>query len=295
VARNSSDKESNHYQRNQRSGKAVVRRHTEEVQGGGNFEVFEELLRTTPCHTPQPGGTPDKAGARKLYHALRGAFPDFHAVIIADGRREIVTTFKTYHGTHKGRSSGLATPQNHFDTVDASVFKRQDHRAWACEPVLSHAAARRAPADKKRGNIMKRYLVILLLTMLWSPAMPRNATIRGSRPLVRGVQHKNTALLDKILADTWIDIPSNPRIPMGARKRSRFLIGLTTVVPDFNIVIQDILQDGNKVVVRSEITGTQRETFAGFLIENRRSRSRPSISMNSMDGKIVRPGTPRIG
>lgn len=29
------------------AAKAVVRRNTEEVQGGGNFEVFEELLPTT--------------------------------------------------------------------------------------------------------------------------------------------------------------------------------------------------------------------------------------------------------
>jgi steroid delta-isomerase-like uncharacterized protein len=105
------------------AAKAVVRRNTEEVQGGGNFEVFEELFADDFLdHTPQPNGTPDKAGARALYHALRAAFPDFHAVIhwqTADG--EIVTTFKTYHGTHKGEFLGVAPTGRkiHFDTVDA--------------------------------------------------------------------------------------------------------------------------------------------------------------------------------
>ena len=92
------------------TAKAVVRRNTEEVQGGGNFEVFEELFADDFLdHTPQPNCTPDKAGARGLYHALRTAFPDFHADIhwqAADG--ELVTTFKTYHGTHRG--DFLATP-----------------------------------------------------------------------------------------------------------------------------------------------------------------------------------------
>src|SRR5690349_17618849 len=70
------------------AAKAVVRRNTEEVQGKGDFEVFA----------------------------------DFHAVIhwqTAD--REIVTTFKTYHGTHTGMFLGVAPTGRkvHFETVDA--------------------------------------------------------------------------------------------------------------------------------------------------------------------------------
>jgi hypothetical protein len=57
------------------AAKAVVRRNTEDVQGGGNFEVFEELFADDFLdHTPQPGRTPDKDGARQLYKILRTAF-----------------------------------------------------------------------------------------------------------------------------------------------------------------------------------------------------------------------------
>ena len=105
------------------AGIAVVRRNTEEVQSRGNFEVFEELFAADFVdHTPQPGGfTPDRDGARNLYRALRGAFPDFHAEIhwqISDGDR--VTTYKTYHGTHEGTFWGLAPTGRkiHFETVD---------------------------------------------------------------------------------------------------------------------------------------------------------------------------------
>jgi hypothetical protein len=64
------------------AAKAVVRRNTEEVQGGGNFELFDELFADDFLdHTPQPGRTPDKSGARQLYKTLRSAFPDFHAEI----------------------------------------------------------------------------------------------------------------------------------------------------------------------------------------------------------------------
>ena len=60
------------------AAKAVVRRNTEEVQGGGNFEVFDELFADDFLdHTPQPGRTPDKDGARQLYTKSSGPFPTF--------------------------------------------------------------------------------------------------------------------------------------------------------------------------------------------------------------------------
>jgi steroid delta-isomerase-like uncharacterized protein len=105
------------------AAKAVVRRNTEEVQGRGNFEVFEELFADDFVdRTPQPNTTPDKVGVRLLYQTLRAAFPDFHAEIhwqTADG--EIVTTYKTYHGTHQGTFLGVAPTGRriHFETVDA--------------------------------------------------------------------------------------------------------------------------------------------------------------------------------
>jgi len=104
------------------AAKLLVRRNTEEVQGRGNFELFEELFADDFVdHTPQPNMTPDKAGVRNLYRGLREAFPDFHADIhwqTADG--ELVTTFKTYYGTHRGAFLGLAPTGRriHFDAVD---------------------------------------------------------------------------------------------------------------------------------------------------------------------------------
>ena len=43
--------------------KAVVRRNTEEVQGGGNFDLFEQLFADDFLdHTPQPGGRRTRPG-----------------------------------------------------------------------------------------------------------------------------------------------------------------------------------------------------------------------------------------
>jgi steroid delta-isomerase-like uncharacterized protein len=124
------------------AAKAVVRRNTEEVQSKGNFELFEELFADDFLdHTPQPGRTPDKAGARELYQVLRDAFPDFHAEIhwqAADG--DLVTTYKTYHGTHQGLFFGIAPTgrEIHFETVDAMrVRNGQIVEHWGVANLLS--------------------------------------------------------------------------------------------------------------------------------------------------------------
>ena len=68
---------------------AVVRRNTEEVQGKGNWDLFEKLFADDFVdHTPQPSTTPDKNGVRVLYKRLRAAFPDFRpGDPLAGGRR----------------------------------------------------------------------------------------------------------------------------------------------------------------------------------------------------------------
>jgi SnoaL-like polyketide cyclase len=77
--------------------------------GQGNWGLFEELFADDFVdHTPQPGTTPDKDGVRVLYKRLRAAFPDFHPKIhwqAAAGN--LVTTYKTYHGTHRGEFLGI--------------------------------------------------------------------------------------------------------------------------------------------------------------------------------------------
>lgn len=105
------------------TAKAVVRRNTEEVQGRGDWAVFEELFAPEFVdHTPQPGVSADKAGVLVLYKGLRVAFPDFHAVIHWQSADDgLVTTYKVYHGTHNGKFLGIEPTGRkiHFETVDA--------------------------------------------------------------------------------------------------------------------------------------------------------------------------------
>ena len=86
---------------------------------------------------------------------------------------------------------------------------------------------------------------------------------------------KDPALLDKILSADWVDAK-----PLLAR--------LTTTFPDLKLTIHDILQDGNKVVVRAAMEGTQKESFMNFPSKNRKMHIQVVDIHEFKDGKIVR-------
>ena len=150
--------------------KAVVRRNTEQVQGAGDFALFEELFDDDFVdHTAQPGTTADRAGVRVLYNRPRAAFPDFRPEThwqTTDG--DIVTTYKTYHGTRQG--GFLIAPNGktiQFETVDAMRVrdgKITDHWGWPiCTPSCTTGTiARLSPTrpvwDSRRGSRAGREL-----------------------------------------------------------------------------------------------------------------------------------------
>ena len=99
---------------------------------------------------------------------------------------------------------------------------------------------------------------------------------------------KDPALLDRILSKNWVDIPPAPDQPPGPAGARQILAELTTAFPDLDIKIEDVLQEGNKVIVRSRISGTQRGALMGFPAKNRKMNIQAIDIHEFKDGKIVR-------
>jgi len=101
-------------------------------------------------------------------------------------------------------------------------------------------------------------------------------------------EKKDPEILDRILAKDWVDIPPTPNQPAGPAGAKQILVELGTTFPDLKLKIEDMIQEGNKVVVRSKITGTQKGSLIGFPAKNR-SMSIQAIDIHEFkDGKIVR-------
>ena len=65
--------------------------------------------------------------------------------------------------------------------------------------------------------------------------------------------NRDAALAQKVMSEDWNDIPAAPGQPLGRKGVQFILDNLSRAFPDFRITPVEILQDGNKVVVRSEL------------------------------------------
>lgn len=99
---------------------------------------------------------------------------------------------------------------------------------------------------------------------------------------------KDASIIDKIIGSEWMDIPSPPGTPPGPDGLKTVFVQLTTAFPNLHLTIEDVLQDGDKVVVRSTITGTQQEAFFGMPAKGRHLSIQAVDIHEIRNGKIVR-------
>ncbi|MDB5451963.1 MAG: hypothetical protein JWO33_541 [Caulobacteraceae bacterium] len=101
--------------------------------------------------------------------------------------------------------------------------------------------------------------------------------------------HRNDpALLSQILAPEWMDIPSPPGATPGPAGARGALAMLHATFADFAIVVDDVVQEGDKIVVRATMSGVQRAPFAGVPSKGRGIRIQVVDIHEVRDGKIVR-------
>jgi steroid delta-isomerase-like uncharacterized protein len=104
---------------------ARQREFVDRIQNSGELGAVDELIHPEFVdHTPFPGLTPDREGARQVFAMIRGALPDHDAVVhhmVADG--DLVATYKTFTGTHEGELLGVP-PTGREVTIRVMDFVR---------------------------------------------------------------------------------------------------------------------------------------------------------------------------
>ena len=115
---------------------------------------------------------------------------------------------------------------------------------------------------------------------------PANAA--GIKQFYEAFGQDKPDLLDKILATDWQDVPPNEGQAAGRDAFKPFIGGFHQIFPDLKVVNEDIIDAGDKVVVRSTISGTQAAPFAGFPSKGK-SFSLMAIDIHQFkDGKVVK-------
>jgi steroid delta-isomerase-like uncharacterized protein len=137
---------------------------------------------------------------------------------------------------------------------------------------------------------MTTYLLIFLSFIVCVPAYAKSGnTYKKDITLwYEAFNKKDPGLADRIVSENWVDLPPAPGQPAGREGLKHLVLELTTTFPDLKVTIKDILQDGNKVTVRSEITGTQSKPFLGFPAKNRKMTIQAIDIHEFKDGKLLR-------
>jgi steroid delta-isomerase-like uncharacterized protein len=102
----------------------------DEVMNGHNVDAADELITVDrPDHDPTfpPEFTTGRAGFKRLMTMLIGAFPDLHfasGLTVADG--DMVGTYNTVSGTHRGEFMGLPATGKSFEVSNADFCRFTD-------------------------------------------------------------------------------------------------------------------------------------------------------------------------
>jgi hypothetical protein len=136
---------------------------------------------------------------------------------------------------------------------------------------------------------MKGLIFVAMTALLAGPAAADSIDPKAEALLWYDAFDGNKpTLLDKIIDQAWVDIPSPPSDHSGPAVAKQLLSGLHASFPDFAIKVEDVMQDGDKVVVRSTISATLRGPFLGFSPTGRSMKIQAVDIHEFKNGKITR-------
>src|SRR5947208_16317477 len=74
----------------------------------------------------------------------------------------------------------------------------------------------------------------------------------------------NISVIDKVTAENYVDPTAAPGTPPGREGEKQWFLMLRAAFPDGRTTIDDIIAEGDKVVVRGTMTGTHSGEFMGI-------------------------------
>ena len=94
-------------------------------------------------------------------------------------------------------------------------------------------------------------------------------------------------LLDKILAPDWAERPLAPGQVPGRDGYKPIVAFFRTAFPDVNFTLEDVIAAGDKVTVRTTVTGTHQGMFLGVAATGRRVTFHTIDIHRIAEGQIV--------
>lgn len=102
------------------------------------------------------------------------------------------------------------------------------------------------------------------------------------------LNERNLAVVDELCAADFVwHAPGGLEQVRGPERLKRLLTGFSTTFPDLRVTIEDLIAEGDKVVVRSTRTGTHRGEYRGIAATGKRATWTWVSIHRIVGGKIV--------
>jgi len=105
--------------------------------------------------------------------------------------------------------------------------------------------------------------------------------------LVEALNTSNWAVLDELMVPDYVNHNPGQREKPGREGYRESLISGRNAFPDFQWTIEDMIAEGDKVVVRLTGSGTHRGEFMGIAPTNKRVTATAIFILRIVSGKLV--------
>jgi predicted ester cyclase len=101
------------------------------------------------------------------------------------------------------------------------------------------------------------------------------------------INRGNIDTIDELIDPGVVDYDAPPGFPTGREGAKRFFAVLSSAFPDLHLVIEDMIAEGDKVVVCGTWDGTHQGEFMGVAATGRRVRVSQIDITRCADGRMV--------
>lgn len=108
-----------------------------------------------------------------------------------------------------------------------------------------------------------------------------------ARQFVERMVAQDAAAVVALLADNWVDHAAGPGIPPGIEGTKAFFALIWAAFPDLQITIEDMIAEGDKVVLRLRVAGANRGPLMGMPATGKHATWSVTDIHRIVDGKLV--------
>jgi predicted ester cyclase len=267
--------------------KAIVGRGIHEIFTAGNLEVMDELFDEEYTFQSGPLGTPrDRASLKMWFGYFRNAFPDLQSTtedVIAEGDTVVVRV--VLRGTHQGPLWVFEPTGKQMTMHGIHLIKLRDGK------ILDHWLV-----ENRAAMMMQLGLAPPPTEAMHAPGQaPASAGGGGSpdenkqivrRLLEEGVGNGAEDVISELVAPDAVSYNPLPGQAQGAQGIIE-RVGRLGAGFDYNLSIQELIAEGDRVATLNTIKGTHTGEFLGVPATNNDVKMDDMSVMRVSGGKVV--------